>query len=597
MIRNFFRCFCTVFRFAASSSAALTVIAIFTGLTLPLSVFFTERLISSLILFLQNKAVINTVFLNGAILAVIILFMNHVNFISRIFFIYLEKALTVNLSKAILNKIVRINFAAFEEPALHDVLSELRKNPSEKVIGLFKAVRALLVDCIKLFGMVFIFFKISVFLGIGFLFFLILDFFNEIIAVKKIQNIYKEQVYDERGLEDLSNLLSNKFSLVELKIFSAIPFIVKKFKEKYKILLHERISVTLRAYKYNIFGNSLIILWASFLLYILISQILKGNLQIGMFAALITSLTEILNLVIFMSETFWALTDENLSIDFLYEFMNIPDDIHFRKQAEKTVGGEKNIIETDLAMKPLKIRFENVCFSYPNTEKQILNNISFEIEAEHHIALVGKNGSGKSTLIKLIAGLYKPVSGNIFIGDKNITCLSQADIHKAVSIVFQDYANYQMTLRENIALGAIEFLNDDEYLKKVVSLVSSDSVFGNLNLQLGKLEEDGIDFSGGQWQKIAIARALAANSSFIIFDEPTASLDPSAEREMYFNLEKIINNRGCIFISHRLASAKMADKIFVLDKGSIVEEGTHLTLMNAEGLYASMYKSQASWYL
>ncbi|WP_029410652.1 ABC transporter ATP-binding protein, partial [Treponema pedis] len=400
-----------------------------------------------------------------------------------------------------------------------------------------------------------------------------------------------------RGLEDLSNLLSNKFSLVELKIFSAIPFIVKKFKEKYKILLHERISVTLRAYKYNIFGNSLIILWASFLLYILISQILKGNLQIGMFAALITSLTEILNLVIFMSETFWALTDENLSIDFLYEFMNIPDDIHFRKQAEKTVGGEKNIIETDLAMKPLKIRFENVCFSYPNTEKQILNNISFEIEAEHHIALVGKNGSGKSTLIKLITGLYKPVSGNIFIGDKNITCLSQADIHKAVSIVFQDYANYQMTLRENIALGAIEFLNDDEYLKKVVSLVSSDSVFGNLNLQLGKLEEDGIDFSGGQWQKIAIARALAANSSFIIFDEPTASLDPSAEREMYFNLEKIINNRGCIFISHRLASAKMADKIFVLDKGSIVEEGTHLTLMNAEGLYASMYKSQASWYL
>ncbi|WP_024470385.1 ATP-binding cassette domain-containing protein, partial [Treponema pedis] len=348
---------------------------------------------------------------------------------------------------------------------------------------------------------------------------------------------------------------------------------------------------------YNIFGNSLIILWASFLLYILISQILKGNLQIGMFAALITSLTEILNLVIFMSETFWALTDENLSIDFLYEFMNIPDDIHFRKQAEKTVGGEKNIIETDLAMKPLKIRFENVCFSYPNTEKQILNNISFEIEAEHHIALVGKNGSGKSTLIKLIAGLYKPVSGNIFIGDKNITCLSQADIHRAVSIVFQDYANYQMTLRENIALGAIEFLNNDEYLKKVVSLVSSDSVFGNLNLQLGKLEEDGIDFSGGQWQKIAIARALAANSSFIIFDEPTASLDPSAEREMYFNLEKIINNRGCIFISHRLASAKMADKIFVLDKGSIVEEGTHLTLMNAEGLYASMYKSQASWYL
>ena len=214
--------------------------------------------------------------------------------------------------------------------------------------------------------------------------------------------------------------------------------------------------------------------------------------------------------------------------------------------------------------------------------------------------MVGKNGSGKTSLIKLIAGLYKPSAGNIFIGSKNINSLSRDAIHRELSVVFQDYASYQMTLRENASLGSIEFLNDDEHLKKSLALISDDPVFDDLDKHLGKLEESGTEFSGGQKQKLAIARACAAKTNFIIFDEPTASLDPSAEKEMYQNLQKIIGTsnrgRGCIFISHRLASAKMADVIFVLDEGRIIEKGSHDELIKNGGLYSKMYKEQASWY-
>lgn len=592
MIRNLFRCFRTVFKFAAYPATILSLISIINGFTLPLSVIFMQRLLDSFISFLQDNASISTILFNAGVLAVIILFMNHVSFISNTVFISLEKILTENLSCAILNKTLKIKFSCFEDETFHDALKKIKNKPAAKIIALFRSCRALLTDCIKLSGMVFIFLKVSPWLAAGFFAFLILDFLNEIIATKKVQEIYASQVSDERTLEDLSHLLSDKHALVELKIFSAVPFIAQKFKAQYKILLKERISVTLQAYKFNIAGMLLTLVWSFFLLYILIVEITKGNIQVGIFAGLIVSLTEILSLTFNISELFWSLTDKNISIDFLYKFMQLPDDIHFRKI--QLPRGENSMNTNTLG---IQIKFENVSFTYPKTEIQILHDISFTIEAGSHIALVGKNGSGKTTLIKLIAGLYQPSSGNIYIGGKNINELSQAEIHKAVSIVFQDYANYQMSLRENIALGALEHLHDDEHLKKALSFVSSDACFDNLDLKLGKLDEDGVDFSGGQWQKVAIARACAADSQFIIFDEPTASLDPSAEREMYFNLEKIINNRGCIFISHRLASAKMADEIFVLDKGKIIEMGTHSELMKKKNLYFEMYESQAGWYV
>ena len=600
MLKNFIKCICTVFKYGAFPAVVLFFLSVFTGLTLPFTVLYTQKLIDSIILFLKESVVLSSVLWNAAVLALTILFMNHVNFISNIAFIYLEKKLTYNLSEAILTKMLKIEFACFEDAALHDALKEIRSRPAKKVINLFKECRAFLCDSIKLFGMVFIFARVSAWLSLGFFVFLVLDFINEYIATKKIQAIYASQVFDERELEDLSSLLSNKDALPELKIFSAIPFIVKKFKDKYKVLLKERISITLKSYRYMGIASVIMIAWFSFLIFVLIRLIIRGQVSVGMFTGLIASITEIYYLLVFMSQSFWGLIDDNKSIGFLYTFMDLPHDIHYNKMRHEEKILEQNILEQNIFDKKNAIIFENVSFHYPNSKKEVLKNISFRIEPGAHIALVGKNGSGKTSLIKLIAGLYKPSDGNIFIGSKNINSLSRDALHREFSVVFQDYASYQMTLRENAALGSIEFLNDDEHLKKSLALISDDPVFDDLDKHLGKLEESGTELSGGQKQKLAIARACAAKTNFIIFDEPTASLDPSAEKEMYQNLQKIIGTsnrgRGCIFISHRLASAKMADIIFVLDEGRIIEKGSHDELIKNGGLYSKMYKEQASWY-
>ena len=600
MLKNFIKCICTVFKYGAFPAVVLFFLSVFTGLTLPFTVLYTQKLIDSIILFLKESVVLSSVLWNAAVLALTILFMNHVNFISNIAFIYLEKKLTYNLSEAILNKMLKIEFACFEDAALHDALKEIRSRPAKKVINLFKECRAFLCDSIKLFGMVFIFARVSAWLSLGFFVFLVLDFINEYIATKKIQAIYASQVFDERELEDLSSLLSNKDALPELKIFSAIPFIVKKFKDKYKVLLKERISITLKSYRYMGIASVIMIAWFSFLIFVLIRLIIRGQVSVGMFTGLIASITEIYYLLVFMSQSFWGLIDDNKSIGFLYTFMDLPHDIHYNKMRHEEKILEQNILEQNIFDKKNAIIFENVSFHYPNSKKEVLKNISFRIEPGAHIALVGKNGSGKTSLIKLIAGLYKPSDGNIFIGSKNINSLSRDALHREFSVVFQDYASYQMTLRENAALGSIEFLNDDEHLKKSLALISDDPVFDDLDKHLGKLEESGTELSGGQKQKLAIARACAAKTNFIIFDEPTASLDPSTEKEMYQNLQKIIGTsnrgRGCIFISHRLASAKMADIIFVLDEGRIIEKGSHDELIKNGGLYSKMYKEQASWY-
>lgn len=600
MLKNFIKCICTVFKYGAFPAVVLFFLSVFTGLTLPFTVLYTQKLIDSIILFLKESVVLSSILWNAAVLALTILFMNHVNFISNIAFIYLEKKLTYILSEAILTKMLKIDFACFEDAALHDALKEIRSRPAKKVINLFKECRAFLCDSIKLFGMVFIFARVSPWLSLGFFVFLVLDFINEYIATKKIQAIYASQVFDERELEDLSSLLSNKDALPELKIFSAIPFIVKKFKDKYKVLLKERISITLKSYRYMGIASVIMIAWFSFLIFVLIRLIIRGQVSVGMFTGLIASITEIYYLLVFMSQSFWGLIDDNKSIGFLYTFMDLPHDIHYNKMRHEEKILEQNILEQNIFDKKNAIIFENVSFHYSNSKKEVLKNISFRIEPGAHIALVGKNGSGKTSLIKLIAGLYKPSAGNIFIGSKNINSLSRDALHREFSVVFQDYASYQMTLRENAALGSIEFLNDDEHLKKSLALISDDPVFDDLDKHLGKLEESGTELSGGQKQKLAIARACAAKTNFIIFDEPTASLDPSTEKEMYQNLQKIIGTsnrgRGCIFISHRLASAKMADIIFVLDEGRIIEKGSHDELIKNGGLYSKMYKEQASWY-
>lgn len=247
-----------------------------------------------------------------------------------------------------------------------------------------------------------------------------------------------------------------------------------------------------------------------------------------------------------------------------------------------------------------RLEFRNVRFKYPGTERYILDGLSFVIEGGKHYSFVGANGAGKTTITKLITGLYSEYEGEILINGEDVKTISNERLKGAAVCVFQDFARYQITVGENVALGCAGCEDEDARVEAAVSSVGlSDAVAAlpkGLDTPLGKIAEDGQDLSGGQWQRVALARAVTSPAPLRILDEPTAALDPMAESEVYRQFEQISRGVTTIFISHRLGSTKLADEIFVIDGGKIVERGTHERLAANGALYAEMFESQRSWY-
>jgi ATP-binding cassette subfamily B protein len=260
----------------------------------------------------------------------------------------------------------------------------------------------------------------------------------------------------------------------------------------------------------------------------------------------------------------------------------------------------------DAAAKPEKnmsfnvIEFKNVSFTYPETEKIILDKISFTIENGRHYSFVGVNGAGKTTITKLITGLYNNFEGEIIIDGRSIRDLTQAEIKGLSSVVYQDFAKYYISLYDNIAIADINNPENRKNVENAVELTglseAAAKLKDGLDTPLGKILENGADISGGEWQRVAMARSVLSPAPLKILDEPTAALDPIGESMVYRNFERISKGMTTIFISHRLGSTKLADIIYVLADGKIIESGSHSALMTEKGVYCEMFNSQAEWY-
>jgi ATP-binding cassette subfamily B protein len=246
------------------------------------------------------------------------------------------------------------------------------------------------------------------------------------------------------------------------------------------------------------------------------------------------------------------------------------------------------------------IIMDNVSFEYPSGGRKILHNINLHIRPGEHIALVGVNGAGKTTLVKLLCRLYDPTEGAIKFDGIDLRDLSLKDLRREIAVVFQDYARYQLTVRENIWLGSIDLPPQDERVVAAAREAGAHEFIGKLKhkyeTNLGKWFDDGEELSIGEWQKIALARAFLRDAQIIILDEPTSALDANAEYEIFSKFHRLAKGRTAILISHRLSTVKMVDSIYVLEEGSIVESGTHHQLVHRGGKYASLFETQAQYY-
>lgn len=319
---------------------------------------------------------------------------------------------------------------------------------------------------------------------------------------------------------------------------------------------------------------------------------LKRLISIGSFSAYAASAINFSN----SSSTLF-----NTFLDFNHVLHYVPLYVELLElsKAEDVVKKECADSFSYMLEQPIEICFENVSFRYPNCQNYVLQNINIKLNKGCKLAIVGENGAGKSTFIKLLCRLYKPTEGKITINGVNIENISRESYGKILSVVFQDFKLFSFDVADNIMLNSehdikklIRALDKSDLTEKMKTLENGVNTYVNR-----EFDEHGVEFSGGEAQKLMLARSYYKDSPIVILDEPTASLDPKSEVYFYDHFKSVIGNKSAIFISHRLASTSFCDKIAVFSKGSIVEFGTHKELLKLNGIYAEMWKVQASLYV
>jgi ATP-binding cassette subfamily B protein len=291
---------------------------------------------------------------------------------------------------------------------------------------------------------------------------------------------------------------------------------------------------------------------------LLVFRAVKGEMSVGDLTFLGGSLLGCANQISSLFSTFSSIADQALFLTDLLEFFAVKPRISSRPNALP-------------APRPMRdgYEFRNVCFNYPGASRLILNKINFRIEVGERIALVGENGQGKTTLVKLLSRLYDPTSGVILLDGVDLRDYDVDDLHREIGVIFQDFMRYDLTARENIGVGRIDHVHQDDLLQEAARKSGASEVLaklqGGFDQVLGRRFEGGVDLSGGEWQKFALARAYLRDSQLLILDEPTSSLDAAAEYEVFERFAELTRGRTALFISHRLSTVKMADRIAVIE--------------------------------
>lgn len=556
--------------------------SVLTAIIVPVNTVLLQRIVNDILILLQENRfhfILNThlvIFIAGVFSEVLL------TGLDRYVEIRFDMQITDRLEKEIVRKYRKLDYSCYEDPQTYDSISRISQNPGEKIRMIFWKLCEMVRIIILLIGYLLIFQQASPLLVGIFLLFLPPMLYENYKAGCLWYDLYSRQTADERKIAYYERLLTGKTSLAELKIYQATDYIEKLWKKQSSKLRKEKEETLIRVEKTLLRKSTFSALWylcsGGFLLY----GVITGRISVSMFLVLFQTILNIVDTVNGLLETFGNFSREIQEMSYLHSFF-----------ALKNIPERKGCIDRPVR----RIRFEHVCFSYPNAGTETLHDISFELDLSKSTAIVGENGSGKTTIIKLLCGLYQPTSGRILFDEYDIRNLNNGEIGKAIKVVFQDFFQYELTIRENIGFGNLARISHDLELQEVLDAVHLEELKKlGLDTGLGKLEHEGIDLSRGQWQRLAVGRIFLNDTGYAVLDEPTASVDPVSEYNMYQLFYLLLRSRGSLMISHRLASAKMADHILVLKNGTIAEQGNHTELMKNQELYHELFCRQAEWY-
>lgn len=486
------------------------------------------------------------------------------------------------------NKASTIDLEYYENPKYHDIIfraqRESQYRPQQIISGLVQIVQntiSLVIAAIML-----TYFNYLIVLAL-----IVATIPGIFVKLRYNENYYrltKRHTTDIRKIHYFNRILTERPFAKELRLFGLADF----FREQFFKLRHnfwnkkERLLGKKTIYEILSHLIAAVAIFGSFAY--MTREAIQGAITVGDLVLFFLVIRRGFTFLKSLLDGFSNLYEQNLFLSNLFEFLGLSNKIDTPNQGK------------DKLKYPLEISIKNLCFTYPGTKQTILENINMDIPAGKVIAIVGDNGSGKTTLTKLITRFYDPDEGNIFYNDLNLKSLSKEEIFNNVSVLFQDFILYNLSAGENIWFGDIKKAYDTTEISNSAKMADIHNRIERLprryKTHLGNLFEDSAELSNGEWQRLAIARAYFRDAGLYILDEPTSSMDPQTEEDIFKKFRELVKGKTAILISHRFTTIQMADYIYVLDNQTVAEEGTHDELLARNGKYALMYYAQARHY-
>jgi ATP-binding cassette, subfamily B, bacterial len=496
---------------------------------------------------------------------------------------------TDHVSDVVHSKSIAVDLEYYENSRYYDVLHRAQQEAPTRPTAIVNDLTGLIQSIISLAGMATLLLSLNWIIGV---ILLVVALPGALVRLRFSAQLYQWQ--RRRTMADRQSyyfhyLLTDGTKAKELRLFGLGDLLRGWFRELRKVLRHERLVITLKrsladlasgiAAVLAVFGTFAYIAWRT----------IKGALNLGQmtmyYAALQLALTSLQSLLAGLA----SLYEDNLFLTYFYEFIALEPHLESPPQPKPVP-------------RPMHegVVFHDVTFQYPDTARTALDKVSLHIKPGEVAALVGPNGSGKTTLVKLLCRLYDPHEGAITVDGIDLREFDPIALRKSMSVIFQDYSQYQLSVRQNIWMGNIDLDPQEAAVEKAARDAGADEVIQGLRhgyeTMLGKWFAEGEELSIGEWQKVALARAFVRDAEILVFDEPTSALDPNAEWKAFEHIRELANGRAVILISHRFSTVRMADRIHILENGRIVESGSHDELMELDGRYARMYEVQARAY-
>lgn len=579
-----------VFRIGLSAAPGLLLIiclyTIISAFVPALQILYVAEFIDRVISLTGGSRGLADVFFSAAMVVLLISFQWIGGTLLRLVWIRFENRLRITFAADIIEKRAKLEYEYIENKETWDLLKRVSDQPEVKVREFFETMIRFSGLLFRIAGIVSVLTAYIWWEGILLVIVSVPLIWLSLKSGKATYEAKQEVTECDRRCEYLTDVVLGRDAAQERALFGFGEFIDRKWQEQYD----ESAILTLKAYRtwYTRLemGSIFTAITLTIAIVALLLPTVKGIISVGMFMSLTNSCISLI---------------ESMSWEFREYIDKLTELVNYIKEVKKVALLRERadaINEKNTQMFFDSIEFADVSFSYPNSEKKVLDHISFKIDSGTHYAIVGKNGEGKSTIIKLLSGLYSDYSGKILINGRELKEYDFADLKGMFSIVYQDFGRYAVSMRDHLKLADADI--SEKNIRKILRRFdlegAADKLPDGIDTTLGRVQSSGMDLSGGEWQRLALARAYANNAPVYLLDEPTAALDPISESQVYQDFQKASEDKTTILISHRLGSVKLADQILVLDHGRIVESGSHEKLMENKQLYYEMYESQRSWY-